>query len=412
MTTTTANAKRPWTAKEDARLVDVVGRVGAANWSLIAAEVDGRTGKQCRERWTNHLTPDVSKATWSQEEDELITRGVEELGTKWSEIVKRLPGRTDNAIKNRYNSIRRRAASSDSAENPSQAVSKRQIALLSIDAMVSNTSTEEDCSNSPASLWRKRQRVLELAGQLARIASTSAGAPAAAIMKKLQVETSSYARARGESAQRFSLGPRLQGEEEDVLGPGEGRGSLAFTLCRTSTEELFCTGDIGFVSLPLRDLDAEGSGGSSDEGSGSNTSEAGGSDGEQGELDEMQFDFALDLDSLDLDLALCGGTVSAEASLVRQCFVSGEGAAALPCRTPLRKRLPAPSSTEHRTFPHLAGEEEDTTHPAKALWPCAVAVDGAHGERDGDALDWLSLHTKRGAGRCSPDPVHCGPLYM
>ena len=51
-------------------------------------------GKQCRERWFNHLCPEVKKGEWTPEEDELITIGVKELGTKWSEIVKRLPGRT------------------------------------------------------------------------------------------------------------------------------------------------------------------------------------------------------------------------------------------------------------------------------------------------------------------------------
>eukprot|EP00966_Prymnesium_polylepis_P082641 1913572-Prymnesium_polylepis.1 len=68
----------------------------------------GRVGKQCRERWFNHLCPAVKKGEWTEEEDRLIAEGVAELGTRWSEIVKRLPGRTDNAIKNRFNSNQRR----------------------------------------------------------------------------------------------------------------------------------------------------------------------------------------------------------------------------------------------------------------------------------------------------------------
>eukprot|EP00966_Prymnesium_polylepis_P131893 3050097-Prymnesium_polylepis.1 len=65
-------AKRAWTLEEDALLRELVARHGPARWSSIATKLGGREGKQCRERWINHLDESVSKEEWSADEDSLL----------------------------------------------------------------------------------------------------------------------------------------------------------------------------------------------------------------------------------------------------------------------------------------------------------------------------------------------------
>lgn len=102
--------KGPWTPEEDSVLLELISRygVGKIRWCDIALHLPGRIGKQCRERWCNHLDANIRKGQWTPDEDETVFRWQQKLGNKWSEIAKLLPGRTENAVKNRYNSAARR----------------------------------------------------------------------------------------------------------------------------------------------------------------------------------------------------------------------------------------------------------------------------------------------------------------
>ena len=97
--------KGPWTEEEDRILVDLVEEMGGASrvrWSELATDLPGRIGKQCRERWHNHLDPTVKKTPWSEQETIILAEAQNQLGNRWSEIAKLLEGRTENMVKNRY----------------------------------------------------------------------------------------------------------------------------------------------------------------------------------------------------------------------------------------------------------------------------------------------------------------------
>ncbi|KAK5772461.1 hypothetical protein PVK06_048750 [Gossypium arboreum] len=102
--------KGPWTAAEDAVLAEYVRTHGEGNWNAVQRNTGlARCGKSCRLRWANHLRPNLKKGAFSPEEERIIVELHAIMGNKWARMAARLPGRTDNEIKNYWNTrVKRR----------------------------------------------------------------------------------------------------------------------------------------------------------------------------------------------------------------------------------------------------------------------------------------------------------------
>lgn len=135
--------KGSWSPHEDQKLVRLVKLHGPWNWSLIASGVPGRSDKSCRLRWRNHLSPDVQHQPFTLAEDAAIAAAHVQYGNKWSAIARLLRGRSDNAIKNRWNSALR-------------SVRRRQMALARASSSSSSSEEAETVVMPSRRQWRSR----------------------------------------------------------------------------------------------------------------------------------------------------------------------------------------------------------------------------------------------------------------
>lgn len=107
---------KAWQAEEDEILLTAVKEKGPKNWSKIAKQINYeiyngnqlRKGKHCRERWFNHLNPDLNSMSyleneWTVQEDEVLLKLHKVNGNSWSFIARNIPGRTENSVRNRWN---------------------------------------------------------------------------------------------------------------------------------------------------------------------------------------------------------------------------------------------------------------------------------------------------------------------
>ena len=124
--------KGSWTEEEDEIVRSMVLESGIkkVKWSSIAECLPGRIGKQCRERWFNHLDPNIKVGEWNLDEDKILFQAQKHFGNRWCEISKMLPGRTENAVKNRWNSSTMRRWLKDMNYEPGTGVPIQDISMV------------------------------------------------------------------------------------------------------------------------------------------------------------------------------------------------------------------------------------------------------------------------------------------
>ncbi|KAG7377102.1 hypothetical protein PHYPSEUDO_012166 [Phytophthora pseudosyringae] len=150
--------KGHWTPEEDGKLRELVAE-GKKNWGQVASLIPGRTSKQCRERWCNHLDPNINKGSYTEDEDKIIVEMQAKLGNRWSIIAQQLKGRTEDAVKIRWKSLMRgRRAASKEDKTPTAATASSPAATVSIAESFPEDTERPNAKPAMASPVRQKDR--------------------------------------------------------------------------------------------------------------------------------------------------------------------------------------------------------------------------------------------------------------
>ena len=123
--------KSKFTLEEDNLLKQLVSQFGENNWYHISELMPNRNLRQCKDRWTNYLSPKINNDPWTDEEDNLLLQKFKEYGAKWVRIALSFPNRTDSNVKNRWLVLSRRSKKIENSRNTtnSTVISKAEVPL-------------------------------------------------------------------------------------------------------------------------------------------------------------------------------------------------------------------------------------------------------------------------------------------
>ena len=131
-----------FTDKEDATLSALVYRLGTKDWEKIASYFPLRNARQCKERWTQYLSPDINKQPFSKEEDQLLIQKQQELGSKWEILTLFFKGRTSVSLRNRWKSLTKNKRVLQN-QSTSKIKKKSPLSELNIDNLLSRSITKK-----------------------------------------------------------------------------------------------------------------------------------------------------------------------------------------------------------------------------------------------------------------------------
>ena len=100
-------SKNKFTKEEDEILVRLVNQLGTSHWEAIAAQIPGRSARQCRDSWNHYLTPNINQMPWTIEEDRRLLTLYQMIGAHWAKIGEKFSGRTSVSVKNRWRRLHR-----------------------------------------------------------------------------------------------------------------------------------------------------------------------------------------------------------------------------------------------------------------------------------------------------------------
>ena len=138
--------KNKFTSDEDQRLKDLVHEYGENSWEEVAEQMPGRNVRQCKDRWTRYLSPSVNKSKWTNEEEKLLIKLVKDLNFKWVQISKHFKGRTDNQIKNKWNTLKKYVHIKKQSKGKRKQIKVQKIEEFPIEA--DEKQSEDECKDT------------------------------------------------------------------------------------------------------------------------------------------------------------------------------------------------------------------------------------------------------------------------